>query len=848
MKFNTSHIVYFLGLVGAVLFFSFRPSVDYFSEAPLDLNRKDIENKINALSSNLGIKLDTLSAITSLQQHTKYAEDQMDSSPYPNPKTLNQRDLVLGSWDVVYAPKQAYNSIPINANEFFEPLGSIRFRVDGKGNIIRVAEHPSRPNPTFIPGNDIGDIAERILIDMMGYNLQDFEPITGDWPDVPEDVADRYQSLNTGNNNPASVGANEIVLRWQKTTNAEDGPYRLRMKLVPEVKEFVDESGTTTTFGYKLSSFEATRPFEPQELANPVQQTLTDFDYALYASAVILALIVFIFGVRNVIKGNIEWRRAFVVFIAFNLGIYGWRMLYYISNFSEVLSTTGYFVVSINTLLLSLVLSLFGALAYINWEVFARAQKNGEIQLVDNIWRMNFWLKESGQAMLHGFSLGFLLLGVFVTIAYLTGLYLYQFDSAFGFTEAANRPQWLTMNISLWTTTWLVGFAQIGFIVSMVHSFIKNKWAGAIISIILVTVLITVLGRLIGSPNGLVSDLLLYSGVGVLVVLMYTRYGLVTTNTSWWIFSAVLMLMPYIGSENFSYQLTFWAQVLLIGCIPLAGFVMYRNGESLQEVEEYVPEYQERIAQQLRVEKEIEIARESQYQLMPLQPPQREGLDVFGFFLPSFEVGGDFYDYLLTSDPNPASSDEWLMMAIVDVSGKAMRAAMPAIFTSGLLLSRIREDDPHKILSDVARPIFERTDKRTFITCAITRYNLTKNELMLANAGHCKPILLQDGKAKFIDTPSPRYPLGVMEQVAYQSSVVKVKKGDVFLLYSDGLPEAVNEKGERLGFDTIPKMLEELDTQQLSAKEIALHFKRFVQKYSNYQLVDDTTLICLKIS
>ena len=221
----------------------------------------------------------------------------MDSSLYPNPKTLNQKDLVLGSWDVVYAPKRAYNSVPINANEFFAPLGSIRFRVDGKGNIIRVAEHPSRPNLTFIPGSDIGDIAERILIHMMGYNLQDFEPITGDWRDVPEDVADSYQSLNTGNKNPTSIGANEIVLRWQKTTNAEDGPYQLRMKLVPEVKEFIDESGTTTTFGYKLSSFEATRPFEPQELANPEQQTLTDFDYALYASAVILALIVFIFGV-----------------------------------------------------------------------------------------------------------------------------------------------------------------------------------------------------------------------------------------------------------------------------------------------------------------------------------------------------------------------------------------------------------------------------------------------------------------------------------------------------------------------------------------------------------------------
>ena len=847
MKINTSHIVYLLGLLGAVLFFIFRPSVDYYSDAPLDLNRKDVEAKINTLSTNLGVQLDTLSAIATLQQHTKYAGAQMDSSLYPNPKALNEKDQVLSSWDVVYAPIQAYNSIPINANEFFAPLGSIRFRVDDNGNVIRISEHPTRPNPTFIPGSDIGDIAERILIDMMGYNLEDFEPVFGDWPDIPEDIAESYESLNVGSPSLNTPGANEIVLRWQKTTTSEGGPYRLEMKLVPEVQEFVDETGATTTFGYKLSSFEATRPFEPRELADPGQEILTDFDYALYASAVILALIVFIFGVRNVIKGNIEWRRAFVIFIALNLGIYGWRMLYYISNFSEVLSTTGYFVVSINTLLLSLVLSLFGALAYINWEVFARAQKSGEIQLVDNIWRLNIWLKESGQALLHGFALGFLLLGVFMTIAYATGQYLFQYDSAFGFTEVANRPQWLTMNISLWTTTWLVGFAQIGFIVSMVHSFFKNKWAAAIISTILVTVLITVLGRLIGSPGDLVSDLLLYSGVGVLVVLMYTRFGLVTTNTSWWIFSAVLMLLPYTGSANISFQLTFWAQVLLIACIPLAGFIMYRNGDSLQEVEEYVPEYQERVAQQLRVEKEIEIARESQYQLMPLQPPQREGLDVFGFFLPSFEVGGDFYDYLLTTDPNQASSDEWLMMAIVDVSGKAMRAAMPAIFTSGLLLSRIREDDPHKILSNVARPIFERTDKRTFITCAITRYNLTKNELILANAGHCKPILLQDGKARFLDTPAPRYPLGVMDQVAYQSSVAKVKKGDVFLLYSDGLPEAVNDKGERLGFDTIPKMLEELDTQQLSAKEIALHFKRFVQKYSNYQLVDDTTLICLKI-
>jgi serine phosphatase RsbU (regulator of sigma subunit) len=845
LKIKPSHIIYLLGLLGAVLFFSFRPQIDYYAKAPLELNRKDVQTKVQSIVRGLGVELDTLASVATLQQHTKYAELQMDTLDFISPGSLNEKDRVLKSWDVILAPKGSYNQNPITAAQIFNPLGSLRVRVDHEGNIIRIQQHPTRENPTFLTGGSIEDLSEGLIVDMLGYDLEDFEPVVGEWPDLPEEVSNELERLGYGDEEPPVTGQEEILLRWQRISPGETGPYRLALTLKPEVKEYVDESGVRTSFGYQVVSFNASRPYEPLELSNPTQDTLTDFDYALYASAVLLALIVFIFGVRNVIKGNIEWNRAFVMFISLTLGIYGWRMLYFISNFSEVLSTTGYFVISINTLLLSLVLSLFGSLAYVNWEVLARAQKSGEIQLLDGMWRMNIWVKEIGQALINGFLLGFFILGIFALSAKLSGQYLYQFDSAFGFTEASNRPQWLSMNISLWTTTWLVGFAQIGFIISLVQSAISNRWVSGIISFLLVTLLITVLGRLIGSPDGLQSDLLLYAGVGASMVIIYRSFGLVTVNTTWWVFSAVLLLLPYVGTSNASYLLTFWAQSIMILSIPIAGFVMYRNGESIDQVEDYVPEYQERIAQHLRVEKEIEIARESQYQLMPLQPPQKEGLDVFGFFLPSFEVGGDFYDYLLVDDQE--SSDEWLMMAIVDVSGKAMRAAMPAIFTSGLLLSRIREDAPEKILSDVARPIFERTDKRTFITCAITRYNLTKKELMIANAGHCKPILVHNGKASFIETPAPRYPLGVVSQIEYQSTRISVQTGDVFLLYSDGLPEAVNDKGERLGFDTIPKMLEDLDTQNMSAKEIALHFKRYVQKYSNYQLVDDTTLICLKI-
>lgn len=208
-------------------------------------------------------------------------------------------------------------------------------------------------------------------------------------------------------------------------------------------------------------------------------------------------------------------------------------------------------------------------------------------------------------------------------------------------------------------------------------------------------------------------------------------------------------------------------------------------------------------------------------------------------------MGGDYFDYVLSKDEEGKATA--LTMTVVDVSGKAMRAAMPAVFTSGLLLAKMKTDLPDVILSDVAEPIFNRTDKRTFITCAIARFDMVENHMIVANAGHCKPILKRNGVADFIQTPDPKLPLGFKPDIEYGAHSFKVKKGDVFLLYSDGLPEAENEQGERFGFDEVPRLLEEIDTEILTAQEIAQEIKRTVQTYSNFKLADDTTVICLKV-
>src|SRR5690606_14181797 len=108
-------------------------------------------------------------------------------------------------------------------------------------------------------------------------------------------------------------------------------------------------------------------------------------------------------------------------------------------------------------------------------------------------------------------------------------------------------------------------------------------------------------------------------------------------------------------------------------------------------------------------------------------------IDVRGFFIPSFDVGGDFYEHLVRKDG--LSGLEELFLTVVDVSGKGMKAALTAIFTSGLLLSRVRSRDsvPARILSDVNGLLHERIERQMFVTCILARYSIESRVLEYVN-------------------------------------------------------------------------------------------------------------------
>jgi serine phosphatase RsbU (regulator of sigma subunit) len=841
---KNSYILFGLGVLGLILFVVLQPVVNFNSGGPIMKSAAEIEQQVAEISDRLGFSSDSLAVTAVFQQHVQYAKQLKDSFQVDlSVNELNNRNIHTQSWQAVVGSKGKAETFIVSPSDVFESVGRLSMRVSNQGQVIRLRANQMFENPTFVQGDSLEMVANTIISDVFGYEQADYELDQDEWPDTLVMGEGKTVGASLSENSPELL--NTIELKWRNKNKTSTAPKFLTLNLEPEVKELNEDGVFSTRFGYQVLSFQALHENEPANLNQPLDQDFQLFTYFLFICAIGLAILVFAVGVRNIFKGKVEWRRALVMLIAIGACLLLWRLIFYNNVYGDFFDGQGFFILSINSTLTGVMFGLYGAMAYISWEAFARVQKNGELELVDAFWQRRFFVSEAGASLLHGFFLGGILLGLTAISLFALDSYFLQTDSQFGFTEASNPWKILTVNMTLWSTVWLITLGQIGFIYGFCRHWIKKKRLSYAVIFIVITILLTTLGRLFSTPLSFLEDVVLFVPIGLVATYCYQRYGIVTISTAFWVFYSVIMITPYIGSESIEMASMWWVQAFLIAGIPIAGFVTYKYGIPVSDVGDYIPEYEERMAQHLRVEKEIEIARESQYKLMPLKPPVANGIDVYGFFLPSFEVGGDYFDYVLTKNESGDPTD--LTMTVVDVSGKAMRAAMPAIFTSGLLLSRMKTEMPEVILSEVSEPIHTRTDKRTFITCAMARYNLETRALKVANAGHCKPVIKRNGHAEFITTPEPRYPLGVKADTIYKSEEIQLKKGDVFFLYSDGLPEAVNDKGERFGFDEVPRLLERIPTENLSANEIAQEIKRAVQKFSNYQLADDTTVICLKV-
>jgi hypothetical protein len=217
----------------------------------------------------------------------------------------------------------------------------------------------------------------------------------------------------------------------------------------------------------------------------------------------------------------------------------------------------------------------------------------------------------------------------------------------------------------------------------------------------------------------------------------------------------------------------------------------------------------EQQARQSVLEQEMQSAREIQQVLIPENLPSLEGFAVTSAYQPALEVGGDFFQIIPHEDGST-------MVALGDVSGKGLKAAMNVSMIVGVLRAQAGTTSPAEILGDLNRCLVGRMSGG-FATGVVLRLD-QDGTVTFANAGHLPPFL--NGHEYSLEASLP---LGLIAYTAYSEEAVQLNPGDQLSLYTDGLLEAKNAAGELYGFDRLHALFANRPTAQ-QATEAAIAF------------------------
>jgi len=253
--------------------------------------------------------------------------------------------------------------------------------------------------------------------------------------------------------------------------------------------------------------------------------------------------------------------------------------------------------------------------------------------------------------------------------------------------------------------------------------------------------------------------------------------------------------------------------------------------------------YKERF-RNVRMKTELQSAHDAQMSIMPQVDPKLDNYDISGICIPANEVGGDFFDYFWLGEEKTKFG-----VAVGDVSGKAMQAAMTAVMTSGMVYLKAGETaSVSEIISRLSRPMYLKTDKKMFTALCLASFDVPKKEMTFTNAGLIEPLLKSDQSTSFIETVGLKHPLGFGQNVTYEEKTVQLVSGDVIVLLSDGVPEARNSSKEFYGEKRLKSLVENMDTSQLSSKEINEKIINDIRHFSGKTLQhDDMTLVVVKV-
>jgi len=247
-----------------------------------------------------------------------------------------------------------------------------------------------------------------------------------------------------------------------------------------------------------------------------------------------------------------------------------------------------------------------------------------------------------------------------------------------------------------------------------------------------------------------------------------------------------------------------------------------------------------------RLDDELRIARDIQKSLLPVDPPRVPGLAIADLCEPAREVGGDYYDFF---DLGPRR----LGVLVADVSGKGTSAALYMAELKGLMLALSHEEpSPRRLLVDVNRRLAGQLDNRSFVTMIYAVIDLDAGTLTCARAGHTPLITVSGGRSEVL-VPNGmiiglRLP-GATErfEALLEEHTRAIRPGDVVVLYTDGITEAMNADGDLFSDQTLAETVASHHT--LDPAGIRERVLRDVRAFvGDAEPHDDMTMVVLKLT
>lgn len=245
----------------------------------------------------------------------------------------------------------------------------------------------------------------------------------------------------------------------------------------------------------------------------------------------------------------------------------------------------------------------------------------------------------------------------------------------------------------------------------------------------------------------------------------------------------------------------------------------------------------------VRMRTQLAAAHEAQMSILPQAPPEVPGLEVWGACIPASEVGGDFYDWFV-----PPNEPRRLFVAVGDVAGKAMQAAMTAVMADGMLAGRGGlVEGPDEVLTGLNAAMRPKLGRRMFTALCLVEITPGSGTLRFANAGLCEPLLKTADGTTFLAGEGPSFPLGAMAGTRYLSRSVTLAPGDVVLLCTDGVPEAARPGRAPFGYEALRDLIARLDTSRMTARAIVEAVVAEVRRASGGSApTDDVAVVAIR--